>query len=453
ATVGPAASAPTPSPGDSAHYYFALQTDLEAACTDTSTLVRGVVRAVRDHVVLVEDGATPASGAFTPETWEALADDLDRRVVPVDTAYFGGSADLDGNRRLVLLFTPAVNRLSPAGAPPVGGFFLPLDLAASGRSPSAAEGRAGETCPASNEAELLYLAVPDPEGELGAPRTAAEVVRDVGPLVAHELQHLVNAERRVLFGEGGFAAVEELWLDEALSAIAEEVVGLAALELAERGDYTLEAMSGTREQRELFEAYHLGNFFNLSLFLSDPAATPVVAATDPGGVDGLRMRGFGWLLLRWLGDHADGDAQPFLRRLASGGPNQARGVPNVEQAAGRRWDELLSEFAVTVAADDAGVQDLSARYRILTWNFRDVFASLSRDPTARSRFPVPFPLRATPIGFETTAIEFDVGASTVRYFALVSGLDSPAVALTLSSPDGRALDQDARPHVTIVRTR
>lgn len=442
----------TPGPGDSVRYTFALRPNLTAACTDTTSVIGGVVRAVRDHVVLVEDPRASTGGGFTRDQWSALADDLDRLVVPVDTAYFGAPPDLDGNGRLVVLFTPAVNELAPAGAPEVGGFFHPIDLAASGRSPDR-PGPAGETCPASNEAEIVYVAVPDPEGEFGRAVTREDASRRTLSIVAHELQHLINAGHRVLREEGGFAATEEAWLDEALSAIAEETVGLATLELGERGDYTFEDVSSSREALQAFDTFLARNFFHLSLFLDDPAGTPALAADDPGEIAGLRMRGFGWFLLRWLGDHSGGDARPFFRALATGGQNRLRGVANLEQASGRRWEELQADFAVALAADDAGVEGLDARHRILTWNFRDIFAALSRAPAFRPRFPAPFPLRPTTLGFETGTLEFAVRTSTVRYFALVSGLDSPALALTLSSSDARSRGEATRPHVTIVRTR
>ena len=66
---------------------------------------------------------------------------------------------------------------------------------------------------------------------------------------------------------------------------------------------------------------------------------------------------------------------------------------------------------------------------------------------------MPFPLSATALSFETTALEFNVGASTVRYFALVSGLDSPALAWSLTNPNGGALSREVQPQVTVVRTR
>jgi hypothetical protein len=445
------AGAFAPAIGDTLRYFFAARPDLTASCEDTTRVTQVIVRQIRQHVLIAEDARAPADG-FTQEDLTLLADELDGVGIPTDTAYFGDFADLDANNRVIVLLTPEVNRLSAPGDGGIGGFFLPLDLAASGRGGGDARPQ-GEVCAASNEGEILYIAVPDPEAEFGVTLNREQALANARGTVAHELQHLINAGRRVFAAGGGFGATEEVWLDEALSAIAEEVVGLQALELGERGDYTFDQVTPNQEASETFDAYQLSNFFNLSLFLSDPAVAPTLAGADPGGVEGRQMRGFGWLMLRWLGDQAGGDPRALFRSLAAGGRNRDRGIQNVERASGRAWEDLLADFSASIAADDAGVDELGDRYRILTWQFRDVFSALSQNPAARSSFPVPFPLSATALGFETSALEFDVGASTVRYFALVSGLDSPALALSLTRPNGNTLNQAVRPQVTVVRTR
>ncbi len=441
-----------PAAGDTLTHRFAVQSDFSASCADTTTTVRGIVRAVGEHVVLVEDVRAPGGGPEA-EDWAALSAELDDIVVPVDTAYFGGYEDLDGNGRVIVLFTPEVNGLSTPGAGGVGGFFLPLDLAAARAGGDGLAGPAGELCPASNEAEILYLVVADPEGAFGPTVTKPQALRNARGLVAHELQHLINAERRVLQGEGGFAAAEEVWLDEALSSIAEEVAGLAVIDASVGSNLTFDRVSTSRAELDAFNAYQINNFFNLSLYMFDPASAPTISTFDPAGAGGLQMRGFGWFFLRWLADQGGGDERVFFRDLVRGGPNANRGIENLERSTGRDWVDLLSDFAVALAADDSGIDALPDRFRILTWEFRDILASLNRNPAARSLFPIPFPLQTTSLRTETGAIEFDVRPSTVRYFSFVSGLDAPAVSLALSTPAGGRLSETTEPNITIVRTR
>lgn len=450
-------SAPSPAAiripvlGDTVEHFFSVGANLAATCADTLNVVRGRVRAVGEHLVLVEDLAAPAGGLSADE-WTALGEELDQIVVPVDTAYFGGYADIDANGVVVVLFTPEVNKLGD-GEAGVGGFFLPLDLAASGRGGDGLSGPGGEVCPASNEAEIVYIVTADPDGRVGATIDKARALRNARGLLAHELQHLINAERRVLRSPNGFAAAEEVWLDEGLSSLAEEVVGLAAIGRSVRGDYTFNQVANTRAEFDAFNTYQLSNFFNLSFYMFDPSSSPTISPVEPGGVGGIQMRGFAWFLTRWLADQAGGDERAFIRSIVGGGQNFARGIANLERVTGREWADLLSDFAVTLAADDSGIEELPSRFSVSTWDFRDVFASLSQNAAARSLFPAPFPLQATRLSFETGALEFDVGASSVRYFSLASGLDAPALAVALRKPTGGALGETTKPQITIVRTR
>lgn len=435
--------------GDTLEHTFAVGSNLGAACDDVSNVVTGVVRAAGQRLALVEDVSAPPSG-FTDEDWATLLQELDQIVAPVDTAYFGAPADIDGNGVVIVLFTPEVNRLSAESG--IGGFFLPLDLAASGNG-GGVPGSGGELCPASNEGEILYMAAADPDGDVGPVIDRARAIRNARGLVAHELQHLIGAERRVLGSAAGFAAAEEVWLDEALSGIAEEVAGLAAIGLQPGGDYTFGQVAGSRDELDAFNAFQINNFLNLSLYMLDSGAAPTIARADPGGLGGLQMRGFGWFFLRWLGDQAGGDERALYRGIVGGGPDLARGIENIERVTGRDWEELLADFAVALATDDSGIESLPDRFTISSWNFRDVFRSLNGNSAARSLFPLPFPLRATALAFETAAREFDVGASSVRYFALASGLDASGISLGVLTPSGRLLEQDTEPQITIVRTR
>lgn len=448
------AVATRPGPGDTLTFRFAVREDLTASCADTTKRIRGVVQAVGEHALAVADVGAPAGG-FTAEDWTALADEFDRVVFPTDTAYFGSPLDIDGNGRVILLFTPEVNRLTPRGSGTlVGGFFLALDLAASGRGGGGAPPPLGETCPASNEGELIYAVAPDPEGSFGDPLTVAQTRRIARQLLPHELQHLINAQRRVFLGERGFGALEESWLDEGLSHLAEEVAGLRLLELGRRQNLTFERVTAGREALDAFNAFHIVNFFNLSLFMLAPGGAPTLSAEDPGGLGGIQMRGFAWLFLRWLGDHEGGADERFLfRRLAGGGDSELRGIANVERSTGKRWEDLLADFFAALALDDEGVEPASPRHQVTTWNLRDVYLQLNRNPSSVRRFPLPFPLAFTALAFESAAADFELRSSTTQYFRLRGGTEAPPLAVSLLSPGGGRAPETAAPQITIVRTR
>ena len=443
-----------PATGDTLSYRFAVGSEFTASCADTTSRIQGIVRAVGDHVVLVEDAQAPPGG-FEPEDWDRLAAEIDDVVFPTDTAYFGAPADIDGNGRVVLLFTPEVNRLNaPGAATGIGGFFLSLDLAASGRgSGGGLSGPGGEACPASNEAEILYLLTPDPEGRVGEAVGVARARRNALGISAHELQHLINAERRVLAGEEGFDALEETWLDEGLSHLAEEVVGLRMADLGPGRNLSYADVTTSREELDLFNAFHINNFFQLALYMLNPSEAPTLATSDPGGLGGLQMRGFAWFLLRWAADEVGGDDRVLFRELAGGGPRRLQGVANLERATGRSWPDLLAEFSAALAVDDAGVEGLAGALRITSWDFRDVFSSLNQNPAASGRFPLPFPLALTSLRVESTALEFSLGAGTSRYFSIAPAPGQPPLALGFTDPTGGVLPESMAPQVTVVRIR
>ncbi len=440
--------------GDVLPVRFAVNSDLSVSCESPAKVIDGVVRAVGERTVIVEDPQAPSAG-FTDADWRLIADEFDQSIYPTGATYFGEAADLDGNDRVTLVFTPEVNSLTPPGGGRINGFFLLSDLAASGREGGAGvPGEGDATCPASNEAEILYIGVADPNGEFGSPFTKAQALRAARRTAAHELQHLLAAEQRVVLGSQDFGSVEESWLDEGLSHLAEELVGLRLMELPQGQNITFDLIGGDRDRLDVFNIYLIPNFFSLGLYMAAPGIAPVLAPVDPGGLGSEQMRGFGLFFLRWLLDHHGGDdPAAFIRGLASGGGGQRQGIANVERETGRAWEDLIAEFAMALAVDDTEVQGLDTRYEITTWNLRDIFAALNENPTAGQRFPVTYPLALAPLGFSTRALDFDLNASTEAYFRLTGQSEAPALAIELFGQDGAALPPTAVAQILIMRTR
>lgn len=441
--------------GDTVGYRFAVGEDLTLTCEDTTDAIRAVVRFVGREVVLAEDVTAP-EGGFTSSEWTQIGRELDDVVVPTDTSYFGAPADIDGNGRITYLFTPEVNRLTPRGSQTyVGGFFLPLDLVDSGDAAgSGLRGENGETCPASNEGEILYMAVADPEAQFGAAVRRDQALRRTRSIGAHELVHLLSAEQRLVFRSGGFEDLDETWLQEALAHLGEELVGLRLLGAEPDGNLGWDAVSGDRATIDLFNTYFLNNFSRLSFFMRAPTATPALADGDPGGLASLQMRGFGWAFVRWLADrHAGGDEEELVRALSTGGSGVRRGVANVEAATDDAWESLVPEFLTALALDDAGVQGEAGRRGFSTWNLRSVFEGLHQNRVAGSAFPLAYPLRETVLPFESTAVDFVSHPSTGAYVRLRSPGDGAGIGLTMASQSGGPAPAAAGPTLTVVRVR
>ena len=120
------------------------------------------VTAIGTHAIVLADTLNPLGG-FTTADFQRFAARFDTLVYPLDSAAFGPPTDIDGNGHVGLVFTRAVNELTPANVSwYFGGFTFVRDL-------FPAAGSAGyQGCPGSNEGEYFYLLTPDP----AAPSTA-----------------------------------------------------------------------------------------------------------------------------------------------------------------------------------------------------------------------------------------------------------------------------------------
>lgn len=464
---GPVAAATPPAQGDTLRLFLPVDQSLSVSCTDTSTVVSAVVREVGDRVALLEDTLSPDRG-LTEEELSVLAREMDDAIFTTDTAYFGSPADIDGNGRVLVLLTPEVNRLTPAGSDAfVGGFFLATDLVASGDGEGGGiRGPGGETCPSSNEAEIVYLAAADPQGAFGIQVSRERAIRNARSVSAHEIEHLLSAQQRMVKRDGWVDDLEAAWLGEALAHLAEEVAGLAVGELELRTDLDHDRATA---DRELFEAFFFNNFARGGLFMGAPGETLPLLGRDPGGLESLKMRGFGWLLARWLGDHfgpsgsggpvAGSREERLFRELSSGGPDAAQGIDNVLRAVGSvhgsspTWGELLADFAPMLAVDD-DVAGLAARLTLPTWDLRDVYRGLHQGSRGGNEpFTEAYPLQIVVSGIRSVAFDFDVNASGGVYFEVGEGSASPPFSLALRSQSGGELPAGARAHFTVIRVR
>ena len=238
----------------------------------------GRVVAVTQRAIAVVDEDAPAGG-FTEEALTDFAGYFDD-VYPVLTGTFGDPSDVDANDRVLLFFTPATEELGVPGSGVgfVGGYFWGGDL-----FPAAG----AESCPNSSEAEVLYLAVPGPGRPVESLFTRVTI--------AHEFQHLVNASRRIIVTDA--EALEAVWLNEALSYIAEEVVFYDRSGLRPRsniGESELRAADAV----DVFNEFGYNNIGRYNVFLLGPHFHSLM------GADGTETRGAAWSFLRYALDRA-----------------------------------------------------------------------------------------------------------------------------------------------------
>jgi hypothetical protein len=312
--------------------------------------------------IFVDDEAPDPPDGLTDADLAGLAARFDDAIHPAVIGAFGTPSDLDANERVIILFTPAVNRLTPRGSSGfVGGFFYGVDLLPASTG--------------SNQAEIFYALVPDPDGIFSDAHTKQQVLQAVPAVLAHEFQHMVHFNERVLVR--GAAGQEALWLSEGLAQMAEELVARA-----------FDAASDA-QGAQLFRA---GAVLRARRYLAGPDTVSLVVTTGQGS---LPERGAGFLSLLYLEDQQGTELLGDLTRTTR------TGVPNVEFEAGIDWPDVLADWWSATYLDGPGPESGPLTYPTI-----DLRAYLGS----------PFPLQPVPIGPGDASPSGSLWSSSVRYY-------------------------------------
>ncbi|MEQ1855990.1 MAG: IPT/TIG domain-containing protein [Longimicrobiales bacterium] len=340
--------------------------------------VGAVAEWVSSQAAIFVDTLSPPGG-FNLGEIATFASRFDQVIHPQVTSVFGGASDLDANQRVVVLFTPAVNRLTPRGAAGfVGGFFYGVDLL--------------PTTTGSNSGEVFYALVPDPTGIHSSPRQKADVARAVPAILAHEYQHMVHFNERILVR--GAPAQESLWMSEALAQMAEEVVARAYQWLGDSASDSL-FRSGTRQRARLY----LQRVDSVSLLVTT-------------GQGSLAERGAGFLHLLYLDDRIGNGILGRLTRTTR------TGVTNVEAETGLLWEDLVADWWSAVFLDGFAAPPLA-------YPTVDLRAFLGN----------PYPVLPAPITGAGLGVSGSLWSSAAKYYMVSPGLGA-SVTLRLGGVAG-----------------
>jgi hypothetical protein len=375
-------------------------------------------KAVGQRVAIFVDNDAPAGGYTDPELTE-VGNLFDDYLYPIDTVAFGRESDVDDNGVVVVLLTHRVNELSPvcgSTGSVVLGYFFGADLL-----PRSAAN------PGSNEAEIFYGLVPDPNN--ADCRISAAFARSRLPATfIHEFQHMISFNQHVLVRGG---SSEDTWLNEGLSHFAEELGGrqIPATECPVSGSCVQDFIQGDLE-----------NGFE---YLAAPEDYYLI---EPGSSSGeLAERGANWLFVRWLVDHFASDTllgTDLTRRLVA---TRLIGSANVETQTNTGFDVLVPEWQMTNYLDDLpAYQQVSSRLRYKTWNFRGAADSLGQG------YPlVPDPTDGS--GYSHSAV---LRAGSGRHILVTQAAGASAVDLRLTAPSGEEPVVSATiPRIGLVRIR
>jgi hypothetical protein len=291
-------------------------------------------------------------------------------------AAFGATSDIDANGRTFVLFTPIVNRLTLGSGQCgsyVAGFFNGADLSGSSNG---------------NRAEIFYSSVPgEPAGGPTCNPLSQAVVRNSAPATfIHELQHMISYNQHVLVRSAG---TEDIWLNEGLSHIAEELGGkLYEARYPCPNLPPCPASPGRASTAQIFPDSAQGflppNFGNAYDFFS---SREDFSLTSPTGFGTIEERGVAWLFLRWLMDQK-GDSK--TRELVQ---TRNVGTANIEAVAGEAFTALYPDFLAATLLDDypgTASGQVASRYQFTSRNLRAIYARLNL--VAAAQYPTPYPL-------------------------------------------------------------
>jgi hypothetical protein len=299
---------------------------------------------------------------------------------------------------------------------------------------------------------MFYLMVPDPNGSFtvggGDGISKDQVRRITDNTVAHEFQHLINAQR----GNGG---AQDVWLNEGLSHLAEEVVGHAVNGFEPGTGLGSTDLLGTQVRVDVFNKYYLNNWFNLSQYLSSPADTAALLnASDPLDFNTFRMRGAAWSFVRYLLDRFDdGSATEAVRTRALIASSNRDSRDAISEVFGEPFDRLATQWATMLVSADRPEMTVPAELSLPSYRIREVFDSrigLAVNPPSGG-----FPLRPRRENLSRAdTVDMRLFSATALYVELSSTQAGSGNRLELVRPGvGDRLAESVEPRIQIVRTR
>ncbi|MEP6730038.1 MAG: Ig-like domain-containing protein [bacterium] len=366
--------------------------------TCTGAINHGLrVEAVGAKATVLSDTLNPIGG-FTSTDYQRIATRFDTLVYPLDVAAFGVPTDGHQSDHVAILFTRTVNELVDSTSHFfVGGFFNPRDLFPKVGS------TLSESCAGSNEGLMFYMLVPAPNGINGVKHTIGFVDSITTGILAHEFQHLINASRRFWINTTA-TDFEDVWLNEGLSHIAEELLYYRESGLAPRSnldDNLIRIVN--RPTYPLWKNDALSNFSRFIGYLQDPGGNSPYADDDA-----LETRGATWSFLRYAADRLGPTDGTIWQRFDN---STVTGQASLQLVFGTNPVSLVRDWAVANYTDDFGVA-VDPKYTHQSWNFRDIIT------TTFVNIPT-YPLVVSPL-IDNTKVDLSVRGGSASYlrFAL-----------------------------------
>lgn len=397
-------------------------------CTEFDT-IRAVVRLVSDDLVWLDDVDNPY--VFTETALNTLDAFYSEHVKGVHADYFGELSDVDGNGRVQILMTKEVNKKGTLG------FVALRDLYRQSR------------CPASNEAEVYYALVPDPEGSLGSVVSGDDAFREQYELLAHEIVHLIQNNYQV-FGEAGGDVV--LWEDEGSATLAEQLVGYRFFGHGSGQDLGWEEWP-EREDELFYDgwlndmAYFFGYRPDDTKVPGAPEECSWVGRTQDGntgpclfgaravyGVPSMVLR---YAMDRWGAEYPGGE-QALMRRFVQSPPPNEGFASLVDVSPSSSWlvEWILADFYIALGLEVLKGIDTDG---MASWDLYDIFSNLASNARLQPH--------------ESDSASPEIGASiragSSLYFDWTPDGSLSPTSIKVTSPDGSPVPE----HISVWAVR
>ena len=376
-------------------------------CADAKQLHPARVVAVLQNTLVLSDTLSPAGG-YSDAEMVAFGQSFDTLGYALDTLNFGAPSDVDANGRVAILFTPGVNVIPGPPGGFIGGLQASRDLFPVG------------SCVASNEGEIFYLPVPDPNSTINGNYTSKSNLSNIVlSVLVHEFQHLINAGRRI-YVNGAFS-FEEVWLNEGLSHIAEELLYYRMSGNSPVTNIDMPRVQSTQAQLDAINTYQVQNLLRLKTYMVAPETNSPYSQ-----VDGLQMRGAIWQLLRYAADRKGGTQRNTWFALVN---TTAVGQANFNSVLGD-ITTTTRDWSVAQVADDAGLA-VATNYTNPSWNFRSMIAGLNSGT---------FPLLTHSLLSAPVALSLSGGGAAYVRFRVAANLAASIVATSSGQPAPASVD-------------
>ncbi|HKI94454.1 MAG TPA: Ig-like domain-containing protein [Gemmatimonadales bacterium] len=419
------------------------------ACTNYTKILT-VVKAVGASGIWVSDTGNPNTvDSLTDADIQAYSDTFDTKIYATDTSYFGAPSDIDGNGRIIIVLTIAVNKEmggSVAGFVFGGDLFSPVD------------------CASSDSGEIFYGQVPDPNNasNTGA-RSKAAVVYQMPSLIAHEFTHDIQESRRIIIH--GSNVPMNAWEAEGQAMFAQNAVGDDVLGNTSGSNYgwaTAHTGQGARwygQGFDLLAAYYGSKYTAPGKNANAPEQCSLYASTSTTlACFNFAFYGAAYSFEKYITDRSGpgytgsvGGEKGLQHDVIDGNPTLA-GRANWSALLGLTssgFDSVFSQWSAMLWVDDS-VPGIAPELQMTSWNLANIFGPSGYGSTTCDTSCQLLPVQESWGAFSQSR---SVRDGSNAYTLLTSSGPRSALAIKARNGGGGTLSTTMAPQFWIVRTK